>query len=168
MIHKYRAWDAEAEIMIYSDKHNKSEYDAEYWFEISEKGVVCEWSVDYDDSCGYSTQVGGTLEETELCTGKTDRNGTEIYQGDLIEVKTEKEHFVSEIEWDEAVAGFMFRDSKNTWCGLDAITIFQNGSSIYGGLVEVVGNIHQKRQEYPGKEGFINGPKRKQNNSGRF
>jgi uncharacterized phage protein (TIGR01671 family) len=76
-------------------------------------------------------------------TGLKDKNEKEIYESDLIEIKTEKHHFVSEITWDSDIGGFEFQDTENTYCGLDAIKIFKNGSSLYGGYVEVIGNIYQ-------------------------
>lgn len=84
-------------------------------------------------------------DEVELMqfTGLKDKNGKEIYEGDLIEVKTEKYHFISEIMWDETSASFEFQDTQNTYCGLDAINVFEHGSSLYGGFVEVIGNIHE-------------------------
>ncbi|BDS17328.1 hypothetical protein JUM001_15620 [Clostridium perfringens] len=47
---KVRAWDRDLEIMVYSDKRNKSTYDINYEFAMNEKGIlVCNWHEDTED-----------------------------------------------------------------------------------------------------------------------
>lgn len=70
-------------------------------------------------------------------TGLTDNNGNKIWENDIIEVKNKKHHFISQIEWDDCSKGFMFQDSKTSWCGLDAFT----SGGIYRFGCEVIGNI---------------------------
>ena len=91
----------------------------------------------------FGEPIDGLNCEILQYTGLKDIEGKEIYEGDLIEIKTEKHHFVSEIEWNDMVGGFEFQDTQNSWCGLDAIGVFKNGSSIYGGFVKVIGNIYE-------------------------
>ena len=82
-------------------------------------------------------------------TGLTDKNGNKIWENDLIECKSRNHHFISQIEWDDWCKGFMFQDTKNSACGLDAIgdcgcyknfkvigNIFDNPKLMKGGVVQ--------------------------------
>ena len=69
-------------------------------------------------------------------TGKTDKNGNMIWENDLVEVKSNKRHFISQIYWNDYCEGFMFQDTETTFCGMDA---FSDGGC-YRFNNEVVGN----------------------------
>ncbi len=68
--------------------------------------------------------------------------GQEIYEGDIIECKCKFDnkyyiaHFMTEIEWDETMGGFLFQDSEYSWVGMEAIS---DGGSY---TCEVIGNIY--------------------------
>jgi len=81
-----------------------------------------QWEIDPNTLCQY--------------TGKTDKNGNMIWENDLVEVKSNKRHFISQIYWDDYCEGFMFQDTETTFCGMDA---FSDGGC-YRFNNEVVGN----------------------------
>lgn len=93
---------------------------------------------DYSEIIGeYRTWF--PIDENTICqyTGLTDKNGNKIWENDIVEVKNDKHHFISQIEWDNWCKGFMFQDTKTTACGMDAIS----DSGCYRFGCEVIGNI---------------------------
>ncbi|MDM0974723.1 hypothetical protein G6Z18_14740 [Clostridium perfringens] len=145
---KVRAWDRDLEIMVYSDKRNKSTYDINYEFAMNEKGVlVCNWHEDTEDYYGNFKEANGTLDNLMQYTGLKDKNGKEIYEGDILSIKIYSGDKVivegkTVVEFKDGCFGVIWGYDK----------AFLSLNSFFKAKFEVIGNIYENPELLRGEK----------------
>ena len=159
---KFRAFDKVSKKMIYSDERDMKERDVEYSFEVVEDVVQCWWEEDCYDSCGYPTVNSELLDNIMQYTGLKDKNGTEIYEGDIVKFEDVGE------EGYEYKEGFDFTNYASVvfeggrW---ELNNFLDNNSGMLEtmnsshedfiaefGTFEVIGNIHENSELLEGRK----------------
>lgn len=120
MIPRYRAWDKEFKEMVQVD------------------------ALVFDGQIIKATYKNGNVVKEDLknyklmqSTGLTDKNGKEVFEGDILSVETDEENVKVSVFWDDKHALFMFESKKYNETEVLAELFEDNAYSF-----EIIGNVH--------------------------
>ena len=133
---KFRAWD----------KRRKKWLEPHY-VDISCAGVISKVTVHR----GYEIASDRNLDFIELMqyTGLKDKNGKEIYEGDIIEIRGQNYKYIAEIIWDDEKAGYDLKEINTSIPDylLNMPELFVDRIS----QIKVIGNIYENPELLEGE-----------------
>jgi len=121
---KFRAWDKKNKRMQDLDIDSIDKYELIIWKDG--------WTIEFDNNEDDKVYEGSEKYELMQSTGLKDKNGVEIYEGDILNFNGK----IGTVYWDEARVAFKTtltkktRDYWNTW--LD--------------MIKVIGNIYENKE----------------------
>ena len=123
---KFRAWDKEYEKMTYFDDEDY-DYRPPFVFRLDQ---VFKKDSNYDDYEDFKYNDVTDRVEVMQYTGLKDKNGAEIYEGDIVYIASEDENAF--VLWDKKTARYIIQFKG--WCA--------DFDNFYGKDLEVIGNIY--------------------------
>jgi uncharacterized phage protein (TIGR01671 family) len=73
-------------------------------------------------------------------TGLTDRNGKEIWEGDVVKIYTLEDTPLGEVKWDSDLCSYMIPNNKKYIFGGESVTSFNSDR------LEVISNIYENTE----------------------
>lgn len=143
---KVRAYDKATKTMIYSGRYNIPNSRV-YLFGMDSKGSLkCFWQEGYIDKFGHPAINDGELDNIMQSTGLKDRNGKDIYVGDIVEL-TDDGNFLAEYYYK--ADKFIVDLNTRTWLKGEEFGYEGEGLINWENTV-VIGNIYENQEIFKG------------------